>query len=119
MLGTSQSKEMVSFYEKIFDKKPDMQDEGFSGWQVGSCFFSIGEHSEVKGTSKEPQRIILNLETSEVKEEFERIKATGAKVIKEPYNPGGPEDMLIATFADPDGNYFQLMSPWDMDDTKN
>ncbi|MEX2012822.1 MAG: VOC family protein, partial [Candidatus Levyibacteriota bacterium] len=69
----------------------------------------IGEHSGVKGKAKEPQRIIINLETNEVKEEFERIKSVGAKVIKEPYEMEGA---WIATFADPDGNYFQLMTPW-------
>jgi predicted enzyme related to lactoylglutathione lyase len=32
-------------------------------------------------------------------------------VVQEPYTPGEGEDGLIATFSDPDGNYFQLMSP--------
>ena len=45
-----------------------------------------------------------------MKDEFERIKAAGATVIKEPYEMG---DAWIATLADPDGNYFQLMSPWE------
>jgi predicted enzyme related to lactoylglutathione lyase len=34
--------------------------------------------------------------------------------VQEPYRPDGMDDatqMWIATFADPDGNYFQLMSP--------
>jgi predicted enzyme related to lactoylglutathione lyase len=44
-----------------------------------------------------------------VKAEFERIKDLGAEVVAEPYEPG--EGMLMCTFADPDGNYFQLMSP--------
>lgn len=110
MVGTSQVKQMAAFYEKVFDKKPDMVDGEWHGWQVGSTFFSIGAHSEVKGKAKEPQRIILNLETKEVKEEFERIKGVGATVIKEPYEMGGA---WIATFSDPDGNYFQLMTPWD------
>ncbi len=110
MIGTSQVKQMAAFYEKVFDKKPDMVEGEWHGWQVGSTFFSIGEHSEVKGKAKEPQRIIVNLETKEVKEEFERIKEVGATVIKEPYDMGGG---MIATFADPDGNYFQLMTPWD------
>ena len=60
--------------------------------------------------AKEPQRLILNFETSEVKEEFERLKAAGVAVVKEPYEIQG---MWIATLADPDGNYFQLMSPWE------
>ena len=118
MIGTHQPKELALFYEKVFNKAPDMQDGTWSGWQVGSCFFNIGEHSEVKGKAKEPQRIILNLETKDVEKEFERIKKTGAKVIKAPYNPGGVEEMSIATFADPDGNYFQLMSPWEEESSK-
>jgi predicted enzyme related to lactoylglutathione lyase len=54
---------------------------------------------------------MLNFETSQVKEEFERIKALGAVVIAAPYQMGGG---WIATLADPDGNYFQLMSPMEM-----
>lgn len=120
MIGTFKPKELAEFYEKVFEKKPDMTDGDWSGWQAGSCFFNIGMHSEIKGNAKEPQRMIVNLETSDVKEEFERIKKLGAKVVKEPYamNAEGEsttEDsgMWIATFADPDGNYFQLMSPWE------
>ncbi len=115
MVGSSQPKVLGEFYEKVYGKKPDMAEEGqWYGWTVGSTFFTIGNHSEVKGKAKEPERIILNLETNEVKEEFERIKAIGATVVKEPYEMQGA---WIATLADPDGNYFQLMSPWD--DGKN
>jgi len=110
MIGSSQVKKLAEFYEKVFEKKPDWAEDKWHGWQVGSAFFTVGEHSEVKGKAKEPQRVIFNLETKEVKEEFERIKKLGAKVIKEPYEMGGG---WIATFADPDGNYFQLMTPWE------
>lgn len=114
MIGSHQPKVLGEFYEKVFDKKPDMQDGGWYGWQVGSCSFNVGEHSEVKGKAKEPQRIILNLQTDDVKEEFERIKKIdGITVIKEPYEMEGMEGLWIATLADPDGNYFQLMPPWE------
>ena len=109
MIGTSQPEVLGEFYGRVFDRAPDMKDEGGYSWRVGAAFLSVGEHSEVKGEAAEPQRVILNLETSEVKEEFERIKALGATVVKEPYEM---MEMWIATFADPDGNYFQLMSPW-------
>lgn len=109
MVGSHQPKVMGEFYKKVFQKEADMADEQWYGWQVGSCFFGVGEHSEVKGKAKEPQRIILNLETKEVQTEFARIKALGATVVKEPYEMQGA---WIATFADPDGNYFQLMTPW-------
>lgn len=109
MIGSHQPKILAEFYKKVFAKPADWEDGDWSGWQIGDCHLTIGEHSEVKGKAKEPQRVILNLETKEVKKEFERIKKTGAKIIKEPYQI---EKMWIATFADPDGNYFQLMSPW-------
>lgn len=111
MIGTGQIDEMVNFYEKVFGRPSDMAEEGFHGWQVGDSFLSIGEHSEAGGSSKTPARIILNFETEEVEKEFERIKGLGATVIKEPYEMGGAK---IATLADPDGNYFQLMTPWEM-----
>lgn len=110
MLGSENVKQMAAFYEQVFEKPADMHDGEWYGWQVGSCFFGIGAHSEVKGKNDQPQRIIFNLETSEVKEEFERIKKIGAKVIAQPYEMGPG---WIATFEDPDGNYFQLMTPWD------
>jgi predicted enzyme related to lactoylglutathione lyase len=52
-----------------------------------------------------------NLETSDVEGEFERLRAAGATVVREPYSPDGSSEMRIATLADPDENYFQLMSP--------
>jgi len=117
MLGSENAKSLAEFYEKILGRKPDMKDGGWYGWQIGSAFLSMGDHSEVKGKSKEPQRVIFNFETKEVKEEFERMKSAGAIVIKEPY---GIENSWIATLSDPDGNYFQLMSPWEGEvSTKN
>jgi predicted enzyme related to lactoylglutathione lyase len=110
MIGTKQSKAMVAFYEKVLGKPADMADQenGFHGWQVGSTYFGVLEHSEMGGNTKDPGRVMLNFETAQVKEEFERIKAIGAAVIKEPGEMG---QGWIATLADPDGNYFQLMTP--------
>ncbi|MEK7166564.1 MAG: VOC family protein, partial [Patescibacteria group bacterium] len=89
----------------------DWGDGEWGGFKVGDGFITIGPHSEVKGPNKEPGRFLFNFETSEIQDEFERIKKLGAKVIAEPYNPMQEEGMLIATFSDPDGNYFQLMTP--------
>ena len=112
LIGSSQPDALAAFYQKVFGKPADFNDSGYSGWQVGSAFLTVGPHSEMKGSAKEPARILLNFESAQVKEEFARIKATGATVVKEPYQMDGmgPNDW-IATFADPDGNYFQLMSP--------
>ena len=105
--------EMGEFYKKVFQKEPDMTDGGYFGFLVGSGFFTVGPHDEVHGSSKDPKRIMFNCETKDVKEEFERIKAIdGVEVIAEPYQMEG-WDGWIATLADLDGNYFQLMPPWE------
>jgi len=110
MIGTERPERLGEFYANVFDRPADTKEGGWYGWQFGPVGFSIGEHSEVKGQAAEPQRVILNLETTEVQAEFDRIKTTGATVVKEPYELQG---MWIATFADPDGNYFQLVTPWE------
>lgn len=112
MIGSHDPKSLAKFYEGVFDKKADWEDGSWYGFSVGNTSITIGEHSEVEGKAKEPQRLMLNFETKQVKEEFERIKKVkGVKIIKEPYEMQGA---WIATLADPDGNYFQLMPPWEM-----
>jgi predicted enzyme related to lactoylglutathione lyase len=110
MIGTKQPLVLAAFYEKLLEKPADMvdQENGFWGWQAGGAFLSILDHSEMGGNAKDPGRVMFNFESAQVKEEFERIKAFGGTVIKEPYEMGGA---WIATLADPDGNYFQLVSP--------
>lgn len=110
MIGTKQPQALATFYEQVIGKPADEADSenGFYGWQVGSAYLSVLEHSEMGGNTKDPGRVMLNFETSQVKEEFERIKAFGGAVIKAPYEMGGG---WIATLADPDGNYLQLVSP--------
>ncbi len=110
MIGTQQLTALATFYEKVIGKPADMVDSdlGFYGWQAGSAFFSVLEHSAMGGNAKDPGRVMFNFETAQVKEEFERMKALGAQVVREPYEIG---DGWIATLADPDGNYFQLMTP--------
>ena len=109
MIGTKQTKALAAFYEKVLGKPPDMSDSemGFYGWDACG-YFAVLEHSEMGGKTKDPGRVMMNFETAQVKEEFERIKALGAVVIREPYQIG---EEWLATLADPDGNYFQLVSP--------
>lgn len=112
MIGTPDSKKLGEFYETVIGRPADLKEgDQWYTWKTGeNTSFSIGPHSEVTGQTKEPQRLILNFETTQVKEEFDRIKEAGATVVKEPYEMQGA---WIATFADPDGNYLQLMTPWE------
>jgi predicted enzyme related to lactoylglutathione lyase len=111
LIGSEQPDRLVEYYTRLFGA-PGWTDGGYTGWLIGRGAISIGPHSEVHGQNSEPGRIIINLESSDVKADYERFVAAGATVVREPYGfEGLPPDVLVATFADPDGNYFQLMSP--------
>ena len=112
LVSSENPEKLRDFYQKVFDKEPDMSEGGYYGFLAGKGFISIGPHDKVSGKNKNPERILINLETEKVKEEFERIKNLGANIIAEPYQMEGFEEW-IATLSDPDGNYFQLMSPWE------
>ncbi len=111
LLFSASPKNLVDFYRRVLALEPKWIDGDYSGFEVGACALVIGPHSKVVGQSRNPERIIFNFETAEVRAEFERMKAAGAKVIAEPYSMGDNPDFLIATLADPDGNYFQVVSP--------
>ena len=111
LLFSEGPKKLVDFYRQVFGCEPKWHEGEFSGFEAGGCALVIGPHSKVQGQNQNPERIMFNFETNDVKGEFERMKELGAKVIAEPYPMGPEQDHLIATLADPDGNYFQLMSP--------
>ncbi len=107
--------ELGEFYKKVFQKDPEWNEGGYSSFQVGSGFLTVGPHDKVTGKSKQPERIMFNFETDDVSGEFDRVKELGADVIAAPYQPSEEPDGWIATLADPDGNYFQLMTPMKME----
>jgi predicted enzyme related to lactoylglutathione lyase len=113
LIGSEDPQRLVDYYKKLLGE-PVYSDGGYTTWQVGSGFVSIGAHSEVKGRSLSPGRIIWNIETPDVREVFDKWKTAGGIVVAEPYGFEQAPGSTIATFEDPDGNYFQLMTPMEM-----
>jgi predicted enzyme related to lactoylglutathione lyase len=113
LIGSEDPRRLAEYYTKLLGT-PAWEGD-YTTWQIGSGWLSVGPHDQVKGRNAHPGRVIWNIETPDVKAEFERLTAAGATVVREPYQPDGAPDegpeMLIATFADPDDNYFQLVSP--------
>jgi predicted enzyme related to lactoylglutathione lyase len=114
LIGSEEPQRLADYYTKLFGE-PTWNDGGYTGWLIGSGAVSIGPHSEVHGKNAHPGRIIWNIESTDVKADFERFKAAGAVIIREPYTFEQAPGSWIATFADPDDNYFQLMSPMEPD----
>ena len=111
LIGSDDPQRLVDYYARLLGE-PTFRESGYTGWALGTGWLTIGAHSEVSGKNAHPGRIIWNLESADVKRDFERFRAAGATVVAEPYGADeGDQPGWIATFADPDDNYFQLMSP--------
>lgn len=112
LIGSDDPTRLIEYYTKVLGE-PGYADSSYSTWILGSGSMSVGPHSEVHGSNPQPGRLIWNIETTDVQGEFDRMKAAGAIVVREPYSFEGFPDSWIATLADPDDNYFQLMTPFD------
>lgn len=113
LIFSEKPEELAAFYTKVLQKEPDWMDGGYYGYSAGASFLTIGPHDKVKGKSTNPERVMINFEVEDVKQEFGRLKDLGTTVIVEPYQMEEGSEGWIATLADPDGNYFQLMPPWE------
>lgn len=114
-LFSENAKELADFYKDKVGLKLTLEAEvgekgdnlfGFE-FGEGKTGLYIMDHSKVKGKQKEPERIILNLEVSNIEEDVKRLDEKGVKKIADTYHMQGYG--YIATFEDSDGNYFQLV----------
>ncbi|HXG40203.1 MAG TPA: VOC family protein [Candidatus Limnocylindrales bacterium] len=110
LVGSEDPQRLADYYTRLFGE-PAWQEGGYTGWIIGRGALTVGFHDQVKGRNAHPGRIIWNIETPDVPAEFERFRAAGAIVVREPYEFADVPGSWIATLADPDDNYFQLVSP--------
>ena len=87
LIGSEDPKRLAEYYTKLFGE-PAMDESGYTGWQIGTGWVTVGPHDQVKGKNTQPGRILWNIETADVKGDFEKFKAAGATVVQEPYSPG-------------------------------
>jgi predicted enzyme related to lactoylglutathione lyase len=110
LVGSEDPGRLVGYYRRLFGE-PAFEGGGYTTWVLGSGAVTVGPHSEVHGRNAAPGRLIWNIESQDVRGDFDRLRAAGAAVVREPYEFEGMPGTWIATLADPDDNYFQLISP--------
>src|SRR3989344_7998254 len=114
LLGSQNAQKLADFYEKIVGLKltnefemGENDEKGFEFAIKDSTGFYIMDHSEVKGKNKNPAQIIINFEVDDIEREVDRLKKAKVKVQQDIYHLEGYGH--IATFVDPDGNFFQFV----------
>lgn len=113
-LFTQNAKKLADFYrDKVGLKvkfEAEMGEKGEEIYELDAGKKSklyIIDHSDIKGKSKEPKRIMYNLEVDNIKKEASKLKKSKVKLIQDIYHVEGYG--YIATFEDIDGNYFQIV----------
>lgn len=113
LIGSENAKKLGKFYKDVLGLKMTEEMEygddnsyGIS-FDLGKVGLWISDHSKVKGKSVLPDRVMFNLEVDDIEKEVARLKKENVKVVADIYHV---EDYgYVSTFADPDGNYFQLV----------
>lgn len=101
---------LAPFYRDVIGLRQEMEGEGFAvfGSERGPQL-ALGQHSEVKGASREPNRVMVDLDVDDCQGEYERLRGKGVRFVREPSKE--MDGAIIATFMDPDGNTLQLFQP--------
>ena len=108
-VNSQEPEKLIAFYRDIVGLRVN-PDFGPGAFMVGSSSFValiVEGHSEVKGATKEPQRVLLNFLVTDLASEETRLKDQGVRFVTSATRE--PGFGTIATFIDPDGNYCQLM----------
>lgn len=112
ILGSANATKLADFYKKKVGLKQSWdavmgEDSNVYGFTIGKFDLVVMDQAKVKGKSKDPSRLIFNLEVDNIEKEFAKLKKAGVKVVAKIYHI--EEYGHVATFADLDGNYFQLV----------
>ncbi len=107
IIWTDDLSRMVGFYRDTLGLTPNSERPHFVSFQWGSVKFGIGAHTGVEGGSKDPYRVMVNLDVEGIHAEYERLSDAGVEFIRPPEREhwGG----WVCTFCDPDGNILQLL----------
>jgi predicted enzyme related to lactoylglutathione lyase len=98
---------MARFYRDTLGLTPRSNKRDFINFDWNGVRLSVGVHAGVRGASREPLRVMLNLTVADIQAAHAQLAAAGVVFSRVPEREewGG----WVATFADPDGNILQLM----------
>lgn len=104
---TSENPErMTAFYRDVvgLTPKPEM---GEGALDAGGATLHVDGHSETKGRTKEPARVLIDLFVDDLAAEQSRLESAGVAFSRKAGREwwGG----IISTFSDPDGNTCQII----------
>lgn len=109
-------KKLAKWYENKFKLKrkleidvPEDKAIAFEIDPANDMYLWIGYHSEVKGSNKDPYRLMISYIVDDVDQVYDAIKDNDVEIIAKPHiSPDGTLNVL--TLMDPEKNLIQLFS---------
>lgn len=102
LIGSTRVDEMKTWYRRAFG----VTENEMGAFEFGPVQLFIEEHSDVAGPTLDPARCIINLSVDDCAGLGAHLRDMDSRFIRpveqEPFG-------LIATVADPDGNYLQII----------
>lgn len=114
LIWSDSYKTLAEWYRQTFDlvvveELDHPQDTGvLLKFPAGDTTLWVGQHSDVHGRNPDPARHMFNLTVDSVSAAYTALRQRGVTVIAEPFK-APTFDKYFATFADPDGNYVQII----------
>ena len=107
VIWTDSLDRLVAFYRDTLGLAPHSARPGFVAFKWGDVRLSLGTHSDVRGPTKDPFRIMVNLGVEDIHAAYQTLSARGVHFLRPPEKEhwGG----WVASFSDPDGNVLQLL----------
>jgi predicted enzyme related to lactoylglutathione lyase len=99
--------EMARFYRDVLGLPVRSDRPGFINFAFDDQRLTVAIHSEVAGSSRDPDRLLINFSTDDVASAVAHLTDAGVDIVRyaEREKWGG----WVATFRDPDGNLLQLL----------
>jgi len=98
---------LARFYREQLGLVPRTVKADFVSFDWAGVRLSVSVHDGVRGPSRDPLRVMVNLAVDDIEAVHRRLVAAGVPFTRSPEREawGG----RVATFVDPDGNTLQLM----------
>ena len=109
IIWTEEMGRLLPFYRDTVGMPVEMDTPEFVVFAAeGAGQLCLGVHSEVKGQSRDPNRMMIDLGVDDCQAEYQRLRSKGVEFVREPSTDPG-DGLIVATFKDPDGNLVQLI----------
>lgn len=106
LVYTDNLERLAAFYRDTLGLAPHSVKEHAVAFKWGDVRITLGTHSEVRGPSRDPHRIMVNLATDNIHAAHAALSAKGVRFMRPPERERWG---WVATFTDPDGNILQLL----------